>query len=176
MSLYINVNKYLYSVYHIYTDMKRICLIGLTLFLIVSPSISAKTTDIIHNEKPLYWGPILYKDINLSHYEYDYNDKWGIVFLFSYDIIALGRHKIQWEIDYDIYAENKTKHYNDSRDGWSYMWTFSIFFHPHINIRNFLDIELSSNLYDYGTVTGRFYIDEELVWNETIFYDYWAEK
>jgi len=122
---------------------------------------------------PFYWGPILYKSISLNYSEYILNgDEWGIDYVFSYYIVGLGHHCIRWESEWDVYAENYTKHFKDTYGGTEYIWTFR-FIRPWIKLRAFNMIHHMFDLYDTGVFSSRIYIDDVLVWNKTISYDYW---
>jgi len=157
--------------------MKRI-LLYIAIITLIVPIFNADSTlvqrTIDENVAPYWWGPILYKSMSLDYSEYILNgDEWGIDYRFSYYIIGLGHHCIHWEYDWDVYAENYTKHYNGSYGGTEEIWTFRFMRRPMIKLRALRGHTHMFDLYDNGTVSARLYIDNSLVWNQTLSYDYW---
>jgi hypothetical protein len=167
-------------------EMKKILLIGAILFLLLFPSVNASMPD---KEKPkgfVNWGFIIYQKYNLTAYHYgfgpmnDPNKWWGITFDISYRVIGFGRHTIRCEwnenLTYYYFNEqtqepdfNKTMHYNES--GISYeehIWMFDLVRAPHIKPRAILTLGNPVDLCINGTVWARIYIDDALVWNDTV--------
>jgi hypothetical protein len=122
---------------------------------------------------PFYWGPIIYKSMNLSCHEYILNvDDYGIDFRFSYYIIGIGRHLVRWEYDYDVFCDNYTEHFKGTRGGYENIYMFRLI-PPHIHLRAFQGIHNMFDLLDEGTMSVRLFIDEELIWYDTLFYNHW---
>ena len=175
--------------------IKKIFQIGVIVFLLIIPianasdmsknSSPATKTNIQHKNvadiPPFHWGPILYKSVDFYPDEYVFvsylGTYWGYGLDLHYEVIGLGRHHIYFEMEYDLYKVNvwnvsEIIHKSGTHTGRDIIYTWSFLARPHIRLRTNRFYGPSHDLLINATVTGRFYIDEELIYTEKYYVDH----
>jgi len=163
--------------------MKKITILVVILFLFFLPSVTATIPQTNTASRGIpNWGFIVCQDYDLYTNNFGHQDSsgkyWGIDFRTKYHVIGFGRHTIRCVTEYDVYLYDWLSedgvdfdtilHWNHTKESTENIWLFHPFMRPHFKPRAIVTFSLATPVCINGTVHSKVFIDDNLVWEETL--------